>query len=69
MMVVVMVVVMVVIAGVTPNRPRRTLAFKHGTYLKCKCFLQSWSLFHIRHATVLSQTPSKAVLLNNGCLL
>jgi len=63
-----MVVVMVVITGVTPNRPRRTLAFKYGTHLKCKYFLQSWSLSHVRHATFLSQTPSNDVLLNNGCL-
>jgi len=46
-----MAVVMVVITGVTPNRPRRTFAFKIGTHLKCKYFLQSWSLSHIRHAT------------------
>jgi len=62
---------MVVITGVTPNRPKRTLAFKNGTQLKCKYFLQSWSLSHIRvrHAKFLSQTPSNAVSLNNGCLL
>ena len=63
-----MVVVMVVITGVTPNRLRRTLAFKHGTHLKCKYFLQSWSLTHIRQATFLLQTSSNYVLLNNGCL-